>query len=75
MIICKFIGTEFVKLSDEFNIQSRDVTTGATDVTDIAPKFSDTLTLSQPMGGRFCPPLQRSQLIFSRGYVPVYIFL
>ena len=50
MIICKFIGTEFVKLSDEFNIQSRDVTTGATDATEVAPKFSDTLTLSQPRG-------------------------
>ena len=70
MIICKFIGTVFVKLSDEFNIQSRDVTTGATGATDVAPKFSDTLTLSQTKGGRICPPSQRSQLTFSRGYAP-----
>jgi hypothetical protein len=37
----------------------------------VAPKFSDTLTLSQPGGGRFCPPLQRSNLNFPRDYVPV----
>ena len=36
----------------------------------VAPKFSDTLTLSQPQGGRFCPPSQRSQLSFPHGYVP-----
>jgi hypothetical protein len=46
-------------------IQTRDVTTGA-----VAPKFSDTLTLSQPRRDRFCSPSQRSQLSFSRGYVP-----
>ena len=28
----------------------RDVTTGATGATSVAPKFSDTLTLSQPRG-------------------------
>ena len=28
----------------------RDVTTGATGATEVAPKFSDTLTLSQPRG-------------------------
>ena len=28
----------------------RDVTTGATVATEVAPKFSDTLTLSQPVG-------------------------
>ena len=31
-------------------IKSRDVTTGATGATAVAPKFSDTLTLSQPRG-------------------------
>ena len=30
--------------------KSRDVTTGATGATAVAPKFSDTLTLSQPRG-------------------------
>ena len=29
---------------------SRDVTTGATGATEVAPKFSDTLILSQPRG-------------------------
>ena len=48
----------------------RDVTTGATGATTVAPKFSDTSTLSQPRGGRFCPPLQRSQLKFFSDYVP-----
>ena len=36
----------------------------------VAPKFSDTLTLSQLRGGRFCPPSQRSQLTFFHDYVP-----
>ena len=27
------------------------------------------------MGGRFCPPLQRSNLNFPRGYVPVFYVL
>ena len=50
---------------------TRDVTTGATGATQVAPKFSDTLTLSQSRGrGRLCPPSQRSQLTFSHGYVP-----
>ena len=31
----------------------RDVTTGATGATEVAPKFSDTLTLSQPWGADF----------------------
>ena len=39
----------------------RDVSTGATGVTQVAPKFWDTLTLA---------PSQRSQLNFSHGYVP-----
>ena len=48
----------------------RDVSTGATGVTRVAPKFSDTLTLFQTGGGRLCPPLARSHLKFPRGYVP-----
>ena len=31
----------------------RDVSTGATGATEVAPKFSDTLTLSPPGGGQF----------------------
>ena len=34
-------------------IPTRDVTIGATSATVVAPKVSDTLTLSQPMGGIF----------------------
>jgi hypothetical protein len=48
----------------------RDVSAGATGATPVAPKFSDTLTLSQPGGrGRFCLPSQRSILNFPRDYV------
>ena len=32
------------------SIQFRDVTIGATGAAEVAPKFSDTLTLSQPRG-------------------------
>ena len=48
----------------------RDVTTGATYATMVAPKFSGYLPRSPAGGGggRFCPPLQRSHL--SYGYVP-----
>ena len=42
----------------------------ATGATAVAPKFSDTLTLFQPGGGRFCPPLARSHLNLPCGYVP-----
>ena len=52
------------------HLNTRDVSTGATGSTAVAPKFSDTLTLFQPGGGRFCPPLARSHLDFNRGYVP-----
>ena len=31
-------------------LSSRDVSTGATGATEVAPKFSDTLTLFQPRG-------------------------
>ena len=57
---------EFSKIGKHY----RDVFTGATGATVVAPKFPDTLTLSPPGGGRFCPPLQRSQLNLPRGYVP-----
>ena len=52
--------------------QYRDVTTGATGATEVAPKFSDTLhNHISTKGGRFYPPLQRSQLKNFHGYVPV----
>ena len=37
-------------------MQVRDVTTGATGVTEVAPKFSDTLTLSN-QGGQILPTI------------------
>ena len=47
---------------------------GVTVVTVVEPKFSDTLTLFQPWGGRFCPPLQRLHQNFSCGYISaVYV--
>ena len=36
---------------------SRDVSTGVTGATVVAPKFSDTLTLSQPGGGQILPTI------------------
>ena len=38
------------------NLLSRDVNTGATGATKVAPKFSDTLTLFQP-GGQIQPTI------------------
>ena len=35
----------------------QDVSTGATGATRVAPKFSDSLTLFQPGGVRFCPTI------------------
>ena len=46
----------------------------ATGATAFAPKFLD-INPIPTKGGRFWPPSQRSQLTFSRGYVPAYIFL
>ena len=37
-------------------LQCRELTTGATGATAVAPKFSDTLTLSQP-GGQILPTI------------------
>ena len=36
--------------NSEIDGYRRDVTTGATGATEVAPKFLDTLTLSQPRG-------------------------
>ena len=36
------------QIPKKFPANTRDVTTGATGATEVAPKFSDTLTLSQP---------------------------
>ena len=66
-----FFSSNFCSLLGYLNFKDgRDVSAGATGATGVAPKFSDTLTLSQLGGGegRFCPPLQMSQLIFFRGY-------
>ena len=50
---------------------SRDVSTGTTSATAVAPKFSDTLILFQPGMGRFCPPPALLHLNFPCGYIPV----
>jgi hypothetical protein len=69
--ICCFVIKRAKKHKKEkLYTYSRDVSTGATGAIAVAPKFSDTLTLFQPGGGRFCPPLARSHLNFSCGYVP-----
>ena len=48
---------------------------GRTYATAVAPRFSDTLTLFQPGGGRFCPPLAGLHLNFRRGYVPDFRYI
>ena len=48
----------------------RDVTTGATGATPVTPKFSDTLTLFHPGGGRFCTQSAWLHLNFPCGYGP-----
>ena len=50
------------------DITYRDVSTGATGATEVAPKFSDTLTLSPPGGAEFAHHLN-----FPRGYVPALV--
>ena len=54
---------------NNLKLGTRDVSTGATGATEVAPKFSDTLTLSPPWGADFAQS-QRSQLKFPRGYIP-----
>ena len=46
------------------DILIRDVSAGATGVTAVAPKFSDTLTLSQP-GGQILPTIAEVEPKFS----------
>ena len=48
-----------LKLFNKPKTNGRDVSTGATGATVVTPNFWDTLTLLQPGGGKFCPPLQR----------------
>ena len=43
----------FTQINTNAFLNSRDVTIGATGATPVAPKFSDTLTLSQPRGTDF----------------------
>ena len=53
----------------------RDVTARATGATAVAPKFSDALTLFQPVGADSALPLQRSHQKFPCGYISeLYIF-
>ena len=61
---------DFVGTAGRPTPMARDVSTEATGATEVAPKFSDALTLSPPGRGRFCPPSQRSQVTFFHGYVP-----
>ena len=62
---------KIISISEIGEMPDRDVTTGATGATAIAPKFSDTLTLSQPRGADSAHhPRDWSQLTFSRGYDP-----
>ena len=69
--ICCFVIKRAKKHKKEkLYTYSRDVSTGATGAIAVAPKFSDTLTLFQPGGARFCPPLARSHLNLPCGYVP-----
>ena len=48
MVLMK--NLQLIEIGDRLG---RDVTTGATGATEVAPKFSDTLTLSQPRGADF----------------------
>ena len=48
---------------------SRDVFTGATGATAVAPKFSDTLTLFQPGGADSAPTSQRSHQKIACDYI------
>ena len=50
-------------------LEFRDVTTGATGTTEVAPKFLDTRTLFQPGRADSAPPSQRLHQKFPRGYI------
>jgi hypothetical protein len=50
----RYVSVEFF---GQFTLYNRDVINGKTDKAAALPKFSDTLTLSQPGGGRLCPPI------------------
>ena len=50
-------------------VHTRNVTTGTTGLTMVAPKFSVTFTLFQPEGTDSAPPLQRLHQNFPRGYI------
>ena len=45
----RYIDQDFID-GPRCSIRARDVSAGATGATAVAPKFSDTLTLSQPEG-------------------------
>ena len=45
-----YFHNNLTKVKSLLYMVNRDVTTGATGATAVAPKFSDTLTLSQPRG-------------------------
>ena len=49
----------------KFQSRVRDVSAGATGATAVAPKFSDTLTLSQPGGGQILPTIAEVEPKFS----------
>ena len=55
-------------------IAYRDVTTGATGATAVAPKFSDTLTLFQP-GGQILPTIGAVAPKFSSWLRPCYLYV
>ena len=67
-MIRKFVyfGSNVLRFSSEPGVIARDVTTGVFDTTMVAPKFSDTLTISQP--GRTDVLMVKSK--FTRGYIP-----
>ena len=67
-LIEKGFSKDFIKKGFIKYIIYRYVSTGTTSATKVAPKFSDSLTLSPPGGSG--QPSQRSLLIFPHGYVP-----
>ena len=49
---------------------NRDAINGMAGKAAALPKFSDTLTLSQPEGGRLCPPIGFASPKYFRNYAP-----